>query len=105
MWQSPCTNCRRTDQGRLFFVYVKTYEGRVLIQRRLRLCAEDMDMMENTVLRAAECRNAEGQWLSLEERADMSPAEVAESHVAPSTLAKRSAQISDFRQKAASRFS
>lgn len=41
MSDSPCTSCRSTRNGRLFFIYVNHYlSGDALEKRRLRLCRE-----------------------------------------------------------------
>ena len=40
MSDSPCTACRSTSNGRLFYVYVNHYVGEDLEKRRARLCRD-----------------------------------------------------------------
>ena len=81
----PCTICRSTGNGRLFFAYVSTFQGQTRIATRLRLCASCFDSALTMLLESGETQDPSGRWWSQEQRADLTPFDVASLPAAPST--------------------
>lgn len=67
---APCTNCRRSDVGKLQYVYLATFPNGVRESARLRLCAACYDMAMPDLLSVAEVQDKVGRWLAPEQRAD-----------------------------------
>lgn len=64
----PCANCRRTDQGRLHYVYLTTYEGDTRVSWRGRYCGPCHGDLLSDVMGTAESHRGDGNWLTPEER-------------------------------------
>lgn len=65
MSDSPCTGCRSTRNGRLFFAYVNHYGGEDLEKRRVRLCQQCVADLLAPLLECADFME-DGQWLSFD---------------------------------------
>jgi hypothetical protein len=65
---SPCSNCRRTDQGPLQFMYIATFPDGKRMSHRLRLCITCANALLADVFAIAERQDALGRWLSAEEQ-------------------------------------
>lgn len=66
---SPCSNCRRTDNGRLRFAYLATFEGQERFSYRVRYCNDCFEALLTDVIHTAEVQNSAGQWIAQEENA------------------------------------
>jgi hypothetical protein len=95
----PCTNCHAVAGGPLRFVYLNHYSGETRVQQRLKLCDGCFEGLLGDVIAVAETADVAGRWWSQEERADISPVEVAQTGTVPlsskgtsnrSTAARRS---------------
>lgn len=64
----PCGNCRRTDQGRLRYAYLTTFEGDVKVQWRARYCSACFDELLVDFMGTAESHRGDGRWTAPEER-------------------------------------
>jgi hypothetical protein len=67
MSDMPCTGCRATNRGRLFFAYLNHYMGDELVKRRVRLCADCVAEMLAPVLEGADYLES-GQWVTVDIR-------------------------------------
>lgn len=65
----PCGNCRRTDRGRLQYVYVTTFEGDTKVSWRGRFCADCVAGLMGDLLASCESHRGDGNWLAPEQRA------------------------------------
>jgi hypothetical protein len=66
MSDAPCTGCRQTDNGRLFYVYVQHFPDDEFTKRRARLCRDCL--AENLPPLIESSDHWDGQhWLSEEE--------------------------------------
>jgi len=77
MSESPCTGCRATNRGRLFFAYVNHYAGDELTKRRVRLCSDCVADVLGPLLEGADYWE-NGQWVL-----DWIPAKYASTATAP----------------------
>lgn len=64
----PCTGCRSTRNGRLFYAYLNHYAGDDLERRRLRLCRDCVADYLAPLLEGADYQE-DGQWIFCEARA------------------------------------
>lgn len=65
MSDSPCTGCRRTDNGRLFYAYVHHYMNVDREDRRVRLCKDCVFEKLSDLLEGADVQEG-GVWTPLE---------------------------------------
>jgi len=65
MSDSPCTACRSTANGRLFYAYVNHYVGDDLEKRRVRLCTQCVVDLLVPLLEGADALEGK-QWISIE---------------------------------------
>lgn len=63
----PCSNCRRTDQGRLRYWYLNGYEGQRSFKYRLRMCQACQEALLLDLITVADQEGPGGTWLSPEE--------------------------------------
>jgi hypothetical protein len=66
MSDSPCTGCRSTRHGRLFYAYVNHFMGTDMERRRVRLCQQCVFDLLGPLLEGAD-HQEDGQWRSIEE--------------------------------------
>jgi len=64
----PCSNCRRTDQGKLYYVYLQHFVADDLVRTRGRLCRDCRDGILGDYFACCEERSPRGEWLTVEER-------------------------------------
>lgn len=67
MPSNPCSNCRRTDQGKLRYWYLNGYEGDRSFKYRLRLCQNCQLELVADLINLADVEGARGTWLTREE--------------------------------------
>jgi hypothetical protein len=67
MSDTPCTGCRATNRGRLFFAYVNHYMGDDLVKRRIRMCADCVAELLSPLLEGADYLES-GQWVTVDIR-------------------------------------
>lgn len=65
MSDRPCTGCRSTSNGRLFFAYVNHYVGDDLERRRVRLCRECIVELLEPLVECAD-KQVDGRWTEIE---------------------------------------
>jgi len=65
MSDSPCTGCRATTRGRLFFAYVNHYMGDELVKRRIRMCADCVADLLAPLLEGADYLES-NQWVTVD---------------------------------------
>lgn len=63
MSDSPCTGCRSTRNGRLFFVYVNHYVGDEVEKRRCRFCRECIAELLAPVIEGADYQEG-NRWIA-----------------------------------------
>lgn len=64
-----CSNCRRTDQGRLKYWYLAGYDGDRQQKYRLRMCATCQTALLMDLISVADVEGPGGAWLTPEEAA------------------------------------
>jgi hypothetical protein len=68
MPSNPCSNCRRTDQGKLRYWYLNGYEGDRAFKYRLRMCGTCQESLLMDLITVADAEGPRGTWLAPEER-------------------------------------
>lgn len=61
----PCTGCRSTRNGRLFFAYVHHYMDEDLVKRRVRLCPNCCADLLAPLLEGADYKEG-SEWIAIE---------------------------------------
>lgn len=65
---AQCCNCRRSDQGKLRYCYLATFDGDGRKSHRLRLCPVCYEAFVPDLLEVADLQNERGTWVTREER-------------------------------------
>lgn len=64
---APCSNCRQSGNGPLFFAYVATFPNGKRTSHRVRLCDACAHALLDDVFAIAEVQDSVGRWLAPEE--------------------------------------
>lgn len=95
MSDSPCTGCRATNRGRLFFVYVNHYVGEEMQKRRVRLCNDCVIDLLVPLLETADYQEGKA-WLPFDAHASTQTDTTAQR--AASIATAKSATLTTFAQ-------
>lgn len=82
MSDAPCTGCRSTNKGRLWYAYVHHYVGQEREERRVRLCKDCIVEVLVPLLESADWKEGD-EWLPIDYQPPATPSNGVQSNTSP----------------------